>query len=219
MTSLIPDVGLVATPRGGGPFPGVVLLSEAWGLDREVKRLAILLAEAGFLTAAPDLVSARGATSAAIEALRGDGGVYSQVRDTIDWLVSRAPHVGVVGLSMGATIALRLAPEGPFRAAAAFYGFVPKTADWTRSCPIVGSFGGRDRLVRHRGLELRHALDLAGIANDIKCYEHSRHSFLTESKVGWQSVLLGLRHDPVAAADAWQRTVRFLHHHLQSIPA
>ncbi|MFN2487171.1 MAG: dienelactone hydrolase family protein [Acidimicrobiia bacterium] len=76
---------------------------------------------------------------------------------------------------------------------------MPKAADWTRSCPIVASFGGRDRLVRHRGQELRPALDLAGIANDIKCYEHSRHSFLTESKVGWQSMLLGLRHDPAAA--------------------
>ncbi|CAN5823568.1 dienelactone hydrolase family protein [soil metagenome] len=219
MTASALDAGLVATPRGDGPFPGVVLLSEAWGLDPEVERLATLLAEAGFLTAAPDLVSGRGATGAAIEAVRGDGGVYSQVLETADWLASQASQVGVVGLSMGATIALRLAPEGLFRAAAVFYGLMPKASYWTRSCPIVASFGGRDRLVRHRGQELRSALDLAGSANDIKCYEHSRHSFLTESKVGWQSMLLGLRHDPAAAADAWQRTVRFLHHHLQSIPA
>jgi carboxymethylenebutenolidase len=115
---------------------------------------------------------------------------------------------------MGATLALRLAMSGRFRAVGAFYGFVPRHADWERFCPVVASFGGRDRLVRHRGERLQHLLAQHGVPHDVKCYPAAGHSFLGGAGPGWQSSLLSLRHDPTAAADAWDRTITFLRTHV-----
>jgi len=49
---------VLATPAGAGPWPGVVLVHEAWGLDEEMREHARRLAAAGYLTLAVDLYSA-----------------------------------------------------------------------------------------------------------------------------------------------------------------
>lgn len=213
---------MIASPEGDGPFPGLILLSEAWGMNDGICRLAGDLATSGFLTAAPDLLAGRGSQKAVTDAMRGTGVAFRQVQE-VEALLATNPHcdesrIGVVGLSMGATIALRLALSGQFRVAGLFYGLTPKGADWSRCCPVVASFGEKDRLIRDRGSALRRSLDQAGVDHDVKCYKLAKHSFLTETKPGWQTTLLGLRHDPIAAADAWQRTISFLNRHL-SIPS
>ena len=213
---------LVAAPEGDGPFPGLILLSEAWGLDDHIARLASQLAAAGFLTAAPDLLAGRGSRRAIRDALRGEGSAFAQVDEAAEWLAgeprSDPSRMGVLGLSMGATMALRLALSGRFQVAGLFYGLTPKGADWSRCCPVVASFGEKDRLIRDQGRALAKNLERAGVENDVKCYKLAKHSFLTEAKPGWQTTLLGLRYDPFAAADAWQRSISFLKRHL-SIPS
>ena len=53
--------GYLATPPGDGPWPGVVLIHEAFGLDDNMKAHADRLAAAGYLTLGPDLYSEGGA--------------------------------------------------------------------------------------------------------------------------------------------------------------
>ncbi|MSQ27882.1 MAG: hypothetical protein EXR51_07075 [Dehalococcoidia bacterium] len=47
--------GYLARPTGSGPYPGVVLIHEAFGLVRHTKEQAVRFAAAGYICLAPDL--------------------------------------------------------------------------------------------------------------------------------------------------------------------
>ena len=55
-----PIPGYLATADGAGPFPGVVVLHQAHGLDDDIRRLTDRVASLGYLAVAPDLVAGRG---------------------------------------------------------------------------------------------------------------------------------------------------------------
>ena len=51
---------LAIPPVGDGPWPGVVVLHEAFGLTNDIRQQADRLAAAGYLALAPDLDTAGG---------------------------------------------------------------------------------------------------------------------------------------------------------------
>ena len=53
--------GYLATPAGSGPWPGVVIIHEAFGVDEYIEDVANRFATAGYETFAPDLLAAGGA--------------------------------------------------------------------------------------------------------------------------------------------------------------
>src|SRR5437762_1024751 len=48
-------MGYVARPEGKGPFPGVVVIHEWWGVNDQIKSMADRLAKEGYVAAVPDL--------------------------------------------------------------------------------------------------------------------------------------------------------------------
>lgn len=50
------ETGLCVWPaRASAPLPGIVVIQEAWGVDRHIEDLALRFAQAGYVTLAPDL--------------------------------------------------------------------------------------------------------------------------------------------------------------------
>ena len=47
--------GYLSRPKGDGPFPGLLLITAIFGIDREMKEIADAWAEDGFLVSVPDI--------------------------------------------------------------------------------------------------------------------------------------------------------------------
>ena len=113
------------------------------------------------------------------------------------------------------------APQLPFAASSVNYGFVPDDIDDRLAggtCPVVGSYGVRDRLLRGHPQRLESALTRAGIPHDVKEYDGVGHSFLNRFNAGPLTPLLrvtGFGYDHPTAEDSWRRILTFFAEHLR----
>jgi carboxymethylenebutenolidase len=221
-------VGHLARPAGDGPWPGVVVLFEAFGVNDVVLRQAERLATAGYLALVPDLYSQGGAPRCLVATFRamrsGEGRAFRDIEAARQWL-AESPDctgaVGVIGFCLGGGFALMTANRG-FDAAAANYGMLPKDPDTTLTgaCPIVASYGGKDRELKGAAAKLEARLEQAGIPHDVKEYPAASHSFLNDAEVGPKLLrplirVAGVGPEPASAADAWRRIESFFGEHLK----
>ena len=148
--------GYLASPAGTGPWPAVVMIHEIFGLNDVMRAHADRLAGLGYLTLAVDLFSA-GSTARCLVTtmttmIRGHGRAFADIRAARDYLAGSRDctgKIGVIGFCMGGGFALLSASDG-YDAAAVNYGQLPRHLDETlaAACPIVASYGGRDRSLR-----------------------------------------------------------------------
>ena len=219
--------GVFARPAGTGPWPGVVMVHEAFGVGDIMRRQAERLAAAGYLVLMPDLFTEGGARKCLVATFRalmaGTGRAFVDIDSARDALLSRSDctgRVGVIGFCMGGGFALLVAGRG-FDAASVNYGRLPRDLGVLEgSCPIVASFGGADRSLAGAAGKLDTALERHGVERDVKEYPEAGHAFLNDTESGpvllrpLLSRVLGVGPDPVAAADAWARIERFFAEHL-----
>lgn len=217
---------LAIPPVGDGPWPGVVVLHEAFGLTNDIRQQADRLAAAGYLALAPDLYTAGGpwrcvrATFASL--MRGQGKAFADIEAARAFLAARGDctgRVGVIGFRMGGGFALLTAARG-FDAAAPNYGHLPKDAleALRGACPIVASYGRRDPSLRGAAQDLERALTALEVPHDVKEYPDAGHSFLNRHNAGPFTVLErigGLSYHEESAEDAWGRILRFFETHLR----
>lgn len=195
-----------------GRGPGVLVVHSGRGLTDFVRRLCHRLAREGFVALAPDLfegetpstVGEAEALKAAVDADR----TTRRLEDVAEFLrrheaVSR-PAVGVVGIGYGAEWACRLAAGlgDDCGALVVFYGV--GDPDWGAvAAPVLGHFAQLDHeLPRSRVNELRTVLGNHGLEHDLFVYPNTEPSFFETDETA--------RHDPEAAALAWERTLHFL---------
>src|SRR5262245_55498136 len=184
----------VARPtKTSGPWPGVVVIHELFGIDDVMRRQVERLAEAGYLAIMPDLFSQGGrrrcikGTFAALKT--GEGRAFRDIEAARRWLTDQSDctgRIGVIGCCMGGAFALLAAVGRGFEVSSVNYGGVPPEPDeaLAGACPVVASYGRRDRAFKGKAQRLAEALDRHGSAYDIKEYPNAGHCFLNDAPVG-----------------------------------
>ena len=222
--------GQFVLPAGEGPWPGVVLVHEAFGVNDVMRRQAERFARAGYIALMPDLFTEGGARKCLSQTFRelnsGTGRSFADIESARQLLIAREDctgEVGIIGFCMGGGFALAAASLG-FGVASANYGRLPKEIDraLAGACPIVGSYGGTDSSLKGAAKKLDDSLTRLGIDHDVKEYPDAGHSFLNDAESGPPALrflmkrILGAGPNPEAATDAWHRIDAFFAEHLAS---
>jgi carboxymethylenebutenolidase len=225
----------VATPSRPGPWPGVVVIYDVMGMTHDVRNQAGWLADEGYLAVVPDIFRGRLKIACMISIMREARArterSFEDIESSRAWLASQEDctgAIGVIGFCMGGGLALLLAPDSGFKASSVNYGTAPKdayTADFLRlACPIVGSYGAKDRTLRGAADRLDRALTEVGVDHDVKEYPAAGHAFLNDHEgAGDGSILFsvfgklspGMGYHEASAQDARTRIIAFFDKHLK----
>ncbi len=213
-----PMEAFLAIPPGSGPFPGVVIIHEIYGLNDNMRDIAGRFCESGYVALAVDLFSTASRILCMMRIFHGmlvhplKNGVIADLHAALDFLGAQPEvdrlRLGAIGFCMGGSYALQLActAEG-LRAASVFYGQNPRPLEAVaRACPIVGSYPGLD-FTALAARQLEPLLEHYQVPHDIKVYAGARHSFFNDTVSAYHAQ---------AAADAWQRTLSFFDAHLRN---
>ncbi len=202
-------------PPGGKSGPGVLVLHSWWGLNDWTKDFCRRIAALGYTVVAPDLFEGEiPRTVEEAEAVLG-----RQSPDTLSGLVlssattlravTKKPNdrVAVVGLSMGASLAMWLAARSPLEVSAvvSFYG--AQSIDFENAdAAFQGHYGDADHMVSEEDRVVTESfIRLGDNTTDFHVYPGAQQWFMEE----------GATFDPEASETAFHRMATFLARHLQ----
>jgi carboxymethylenebutenolidase len=205
-----------AKPEGAGPFPGMIVIHEIFGLNPNIRQICQAFAGQGYAALAVDLFSNRNRAACMMQIFHGimfrplNNPILADLNSAFDFLKQKtdvdAERIGAVGFCMGGSYALQMAVTAKnMKAASVFYGANPKPLDTVaQACPIMGSYPDKDFTTR-AAHELEAKLVSYNIPHDIKIYENTQHSFYSQQRSPFEVE---------ASKDAWQRMLNFFSEHL-----
>jgi len=206
--------GVLYAPAGKGPFPGLIVIHEWWGLNDWVKDQASKLADQGYAALAIDLYRGKVATTPdeAHQIMRGvpEDRAKRDLHAAFAFLAAqpnvKKDRIGAIGWCMGGGYALDVALQEPTLAADVInYGHLATDPEALKkiNAPILGLFGAQDKGIPPEDVrKFGETLDKMGKKIDVKIYDDAGHAFENpNNKDGYRAA---------DAADAWQRTIDFL---------
>jgi carboxymethylenebutenolidase len=205
-----------AKPEGVGPFPGMIVIHEIFGLNDNIRQISQEFAQQGYAALAVDLFSNRNRALCMMQIFHGmlfrplDNSMLDDLNSAFNFLKQEqsvdANRIGAVGFCMGGAYALQMAITARgMKAASVFYGANPKPLDAVaQACPIMGSYPDKDFTTK-AAHELEASLVNYNIPHDIKIYENTQHSFYSQQRTPFEVE---------ASKDAWQRMLKFFGEHL-----
>ncbi len=214
----------VAEPAGAGPFPAVVVIQHAGGVDEFVRTMTDRIGEAGLVGIAPDLYHREDRNSGDDPMTRmshlRDTNIIKDVAAAIDHVKAlatvRGSSTGITGFCMGGRVAYLMATQdADLKAAVVFYGGnimrpwgegrAPFDLTERIQCPLLGLFGADDGNPNPEDVaKLDRELTKLGKAHEFHSYT-AGHAFMNEGRPSY-------RED--AASDAWQKCIAWFNKHL-----
>jgi carboxymethylenebutenolidase len=214
-----------ARPAGGGKYPGVIVVMEAFGLNAHIKDVAGRIAAEGYVALAPDLYyrepNAVVGYDQLPEAIRlmtslRDGSIVADMAAAVSYLQSqdfvRTDRIGVTGFCMGGRVSfLTACTSSDIKAAAPFYGGgIGGLLDQAAKigCPLLLFFGDQDPFIPNEEVaNIKTTLTTLNKKAEVVVYPGAPHGFFCNERDSYR---------PDAAADAWTRLKAFLAAHLAS---
>ena len=200
-----------------GPAAGSVLvIHEVFGLNDHIKSVADRIAAEGYLALAPNFFVRASEPppkdTSDMDALRKAASsiptevAIKDMQAALDFLKtfnSVMPRAVSIGFCMGGGYSYQIATHTKDLAGAViFYGRTPLELVPQVSCPLLGNFGELDQgIPPEKVREFQEALKKAGKQADIKIYAGAKHGFFNDTRPE--------AYNAEAAADAWQRTLKF----------
>ncbi|MCL4527954.1 MAG: dienelactone hydrolase family protein [Chloroflexi bacterium] len=205
--------GYLGRPAGQGPWPGLIVIQEWWGLTDHIKAVADRFASVGYLAFAPDLYHGESAklgdseTAMKLTQKFGPGAPddLQKVFDALKKHTDCTGKIGSVGFCFGGRMSLTLGLNRPVDAVCTFYGGgmqqLFNELDKLKS-PVLGLFGDKDQSIPVGAVEeFDKLLDKAGVQHEVIVYPNSGHAFFRDNDPN--------SYRPDAAKDAWERVTKF----------
>ena len=225
----------LAQPEGKGPFPAVIVIFEAFGLNENIKDISRRFAEAGYVALAPDLyypeqerVVAYGDMPKvfALANTLPDDRAMADLGRAIQYLKQQSnvkgSALGVTGFCMGGRLAFLTAcvHASDIAAAVPFYGgsigsagrfsgqtLVPLDLAEKIRCPLIVNYGEKDAFIPMEEVRaVDTRLKALGKQAEVKVYPGADHGYMCTDRAS---------HHPEAAKDSWEKMIAFFGQHLK----
>lgn len=218
-----------ARPKDGGPRPAIVVLMEAFGVNKHIKDVTERIAREGYVAIAPDLYHREPERVVPYAELQKAVGIMNRLQDpkimadvgaVIAHLKAqnyvKAGALGVTGFCMGGRFTYLSAAHHnkDVKAAVAFYGGgipmgnpSPLSRTGEISCPIRLFFGGKDAFIpQDHVAQVNKALTDSKKTFAMNVYPEAGHGFFCDDRGSYH---------PDSAKDAWEKFKSFFAQHLK----
>lgn len=203
--------GYLAIPAGDGPWPGVVVIQEWWGLNDHIRDITDRFAREGFVALAPDLyygeMAAEPDEARKLAMAMEYPDALGVIQSAIHYLIADnrvwPKKIGIIGFCMGGGLAWHGAAklEGVGAAVPCYGGGPEMTAEEAKGirAPVLAIYGELDQGVSPEVARRRAALmDAAGVQQETVIYPEAGHAFMNDGRASY---------NPEAAEDAWRRII------------